>query len=66
MIGFKGQQAKDIIDALNKRKDYFDCDINKTYYEGFEKQMLDMEVEDALGGNDENQSDIKKDEVETA
>lgn len=66
-IGLSGQQAKDIMNALNKRRDYFDYDINnKTYYEGFEKQMLDMEVEDALGGNDENQSDIKKDEVKTA
>ena len=65
LIGLDIQQSKDIVNALNKRKDYLDCDVNnKTYYEGFEKQMLDMEIENTLGGNDEDQSDIKKDEVQ--
>jgi len=62
MIGLSGQQARDIVSALNKRKSFFDCDINnKTFYEGFEKQMLDMEIEEQLGGSDEDQSNIKKD-----
>jgi len=62
MIGLSGQQSKDILNALNKRKSFFDCDINnKMFYEGFEKQMLDMEIEEQLGGSDEDQSNIKKD-----
>jgi hypothetical protein len=62
MIGLSGQQSKDVLTALNKRKSFFDCDINnKTFYEGFEKQMLDMEIEEQLGGSDEDQSNIKKD-----
>ena len=64
-IGMSEAQTDKIRKAIQNRigKD------NKTYipsdfYDDLKQEMLDLEIEKQLGGNDEDQGDIKKDEVQ--